>query len=117
MKKNQKIEKESQILVLGELDITLKIDFSEEDLEIKSKEEKNLKKYHKLKNLYDISSLSFIHKNEEIIKHIKFSSKNEIIKLLMIGNLNSENKAIIDYICFGAPIFSEEEAFFYDILD
>ena len=117
MKKNQKKEKESQILVLGELDITLKIDFSEEDLEIKSKEEKNLKKYHTLKNLYDISSLSFIHKNEEIIKHIKFSSKNEIIKLLMIGNLNSENKAIIDYICFGAPIFSEKEAFFYDILD
>ena len=117
MKKNLKIEKAPHILVLGELDITLKINFSEEDLEIKSDKENNHKKYHKLKNIYDISSLSFIHNNEEIIKHIKLSSKNELIKLLMIGNLNSENKAIIDYICFGAPIFSEKEAFFYDILD
>ena len=117
MKKNLKIEKAPHILVLGELDITLKINFSEEDLEIKSDKENNHKKYHKLKNIYDISSLSFIHNNGEIIKHIKLSSKNELIKLLMIGNLNSENKAIIDYICFGAPIFSEKEAFFYDILD
>ena len=45
MKKNQKIEKESQILVLGELDITLKINFSEEDLEIKSDKENNHKKW------------------------------------------------------------------------
>ena len=36
MKKNLKIEKAPHILVLGELDITLKINFSEEDLEIKS---------------------------------------------------------------------------------
>jgi hypothetical protein len=35
----------------------------------------------------------------------------------MIGNLNSEKMSIVDYICFGAPIFTEEEEFFYDILD
>ena len=123
MKKNQKIEKESTILALGELDITLKIDFKEEDLEIKSDEDnKNKgnsihKKYYKLRNLYEISSLSFLHKNDDVIKRIQLSSKNELIKLLMIGNLNSEKMSIVDYICFGAPIFTEEEEFFYDILD
>ena len=118
MKKIQKIEKESQILVLGELDIKLKIDFKDEDLEIKSEEKNNIhKKYYKLKNLYDISSLSFLHNNEEAINRIQLSSKNELIKLLMIGNLNIEKKSIIDYICFGAPVLTEEESFFYDILD
>ena len=79
MKKNQKIEKESTILALGELDITLKIDFKEEDLEIKSDEDnKNKgnpihKKYYKLRNLYEISSLSFLHKNDDVIKRIQLS--------------------------------------------
>ena len=120
MKKKQKIEKEPNILVLGELDIILKIDFKEDDLEIKSEEEKGNtmhKKYYKFKYLNDISSLSFIKQNEELIKRIQFSSNNELIKLLMIGNLNSEKRSIIDYICFGAPIFTEEESFFYEILD
>ena len=118
MKKIQKIEKESQILVLGELDIKLKIDFKDEDLEIKSEEKNNIhKKYYKLKNLYDISSLSFLHNNEEAINRIQLSSKNELIKLLMIGNLNIEKKSIIDYICFGFPVLTEEESFFYDLLD
>ena len=119
MKKNQKLEKESHILVLGELDIELKIDFKDEDLEIKSDDEEspNKKHYYKLKNLYDISSLSFIQDNFDLINRIQFSTKNELIKLLMIGNLNSENIGLIDYICFGAPIFTEEELFFSEILD
>ena len=119
MKKSQKFEKESHILVLGELDITLKINFKDEDLEIKSKDEKetNKKSYYKLKNLSEISSLSFIKDNKDLIHRIQFNSKNELIKLLMIGNLNSENIGIIDYICFGAPIFTGDESFFNDILD
>ena len=120
MKKNQKIEKDFKILVLGEFDITLKIDFKEEDLEMKSEEgNENIihKKYYKLKYLNDISSLSFIHKNENLIKHIQLSSKNELIKQLIIGNLNIGKMSIIDYICFGAPILTEEESFFYEILD
>ena len=115
------MKKESKkILVLGKLDIILKIDFREEDLLIKNEdddEERKNKRYYKLKNLSEISSLFFIHKNEEIMKRIQLTSKNNLIKLLIIGNLNSDKISIIDYISFGAPIFSEEEAFFNDILD
>ena len=119
MKKSQKLEKESHILVLGELDIILKIDFLDEDLQIKPEEEKisNKRHYYKLKDLSNISSLSFIRNNKELIHRIKLSSNNELIKLLMIGNLNSDNMGIIDYICFGGPIFTEKESFFNDILD
>ena len=117
--KNKKLEKESHILVLGELDITLKINFLDEDLQIKSEYEKISNKKHccQLKDLSDISSLSFIQYNKELINRIQFSSNNDLIKLLMIGNLNSENISIIDYICFGGPIFSKEESFFNNILD
>ena len=101
-----------KILVLGKLDIILKIDFREEDLLIKSEEDEKRKnkRYYKLKNLSEISSLFFIHKNDEIMKRIQLTSKNNLIKLLIIGNLNSDKISIIDYISFGAPIFSEEEA-------
>ena len=117
--KNKKLEKESHILVLDELDITLKINFLDEDLQIKSEYEKISNKKHccQLKDISDISSLSSIQYNKELINRIQFSSNNELIKLLMIGNLNSENISIIDYICFGGPIFSKEESFFNNILD
>ena len=120
MKKNQKPEKDpKKILVLGKLDITLKINFKEEDLLIKSDDDSIISKkhYYKLKNLSEISSLFFLHNNAELIKRIQLTSKNNLIKLLLIGNLNSEKMSIIDYIPFGAPIFTEEESFFNDILD
>ena len=119
MKKNHNIEKEFHILVLGELDITIKIDFCDEDLEMKFETEKisNKRHHYELKDISDISSLSFIQYNENLINRIQFSSNNDLIKLLMIGNLNSENISVIDYICFGSPIFTNNESFFNDILD
>jgi hypothetical protein len=62
------------LFTMGELDLIFRIDFKEEDLEIKSDEDnKNKgnsihKKYYKLRNLYEISSLSFLHKNNDVIK-------------------------------------------------
>ena len=117
MKKNQKFEKESTILALGELNITLKIDFKDEDLLKEQEEKTGQKKYYKLRHLTDLSSLSFLHKREDILKRFKLSSNNETIKLLLIGNQNIEKKSIIDYICFGAPIFINEEEYFNDVLD
>ena len=122
MKKNPKLEKESHILVLGELDIILKIDFKDEDLEIKSEDDSSIKKggpkkYYKFRHLNEISSLSFLQNNNDIINRIQLTSKKELIKLLLIGNRNSEKKSIIDYICFGAPIFEKDELFFNSFLD
>ena len=122
MKKNPKLEKESHILVLGELDIILKIDFKDEDLEIKPEDDSSIKKggpkkYYKFRHLNEISSLSFLQNNNDIINRIQLTSKKELIKLLLIGNRNSEKKSIIDYICFGAPIFEKDELFFNSFLD
>ena len=122
MKKNQKLDKESHILVLGELDIILKIDFKDEDLEIKPEDDSSIKKggpkkYYKFRHLNEISSLSFLQNNNDIINRIQLTSKKELIKLLLIGNRNSEKKSIIDYICFGAPIFEKDELFFNSFLD
>ena len=122
MKKNPKLEKESHILVLGELDIILKIDFKDEDLEIKPEDDSSIKKggpkkYYKFRHLNEISSLSFLQNNNDIINRIQLTSKKELIKLLLIGNRNSEKKSIIDYICFGAPIFEKDELFFDSFLD
>ena len=122
MKKNPKLEKESHILVLGELDIILKIDFKDEDLEIKPEDDSSIKKggpkkYYKFRHLNEISSLSFLQNNNDIINRIQLASKKELIKLLLIGNRNSEKKSIIDYICFGAPIFEKDELFFNSFLD
>ena len=122
MKKNPKLEKESHILVLSELDIILKIDFKDEDLEIKPEDDSSIKKggpkkYYKFRHLNEISSLSFLQNNNDIINRIQLTSKKELIKLLLIGNRNSEKKSIIDYICFGAPIFEKDELFFNSFLD
>ena len=122
MKKNPKLEKESHILVLGELDIILKIDFKDEDLEIKPEDDSSIKKggpkkYYKFRHLNEISSLSFLQNNNDIINRIQLTSKKELIKLLLIGNRNSEKKSTIDYICFGAPIFEKDELFFNSFLD
>jgi len=122
MKKNPKLEKESHILVLGELDIILKIDFKDEDLEIKPEDDSSIKKggpkkYYKFRHLNEISSLSFLQNNNDIINRIQLTSKKELIKLLLIGNRNSEKKSIIDYICFGSPIFEKDELFFNSFLD
>ena len=122
MKKNPKLDKESHILVLGELDIILKIDFKDEDLEIKPEDDSSIKKggpkkYYKFRHLNEISSLSFLQNNNDIINRIQLTSKKELIKLLLIGNRNSEKKSIIDYICFGAPIFEKDELFFNSFLD
>ena len=82
MKKNPKLEKESHILVLGELDIILKIDFKDEDLEIKPEDDSSIKKggpkkYYKFRHLNEISSLSFLQNNNDIINRIQLTSKKE----------------------------------------
>ena len=123
MKKCQsiKISKDSPVFKIVILDIILKIEFHDEDLEIKeqnnSENQNNEKKYYKLEDLKDIKSLSFIHKNEEILKRFHLKANNEFLRLLLIGSQNMEKQSLVDYICFNIPKFEEEEEFFNDVLD
>ncbi len=118
MKKNQKASKENSTFTIGELNIILKIDFRDEDLEIKDKaENKSEKQYYKLKDLNEIKSLSFLDKREDILKRFQLKTNNEILKLLLIGSKNMAKQGLIDYVCFNIPKFEEEEEFFNDVLD
>ena len=118
MKKNQKAPKENPTFTIGELNIILNIDFRDEDLEIKNNSENSSEKqFHKLEELTEIKSLSFLHKKEEILKRFRLETKNEMLKLLLIGSKNMEKQGLIDYICFNIPRFEEDEEFFNDVLD
>ena len=113
MKKNQKVSKENPTFTIGELNIILKIDFRDEDLEIKDNSENSSEKqFHKLEELTEIKSLSFLHKKEEILKRFRLETKNEMLKLLLIGSKNMEKQGLIDYICFNIPRFEEDEEYY-----
>ena len=117
MKKNQKSSKESPTFTIGELNIILKIDFRDEDLLIKDNSENNEKNYYKLEDLTEIKSLSFLHKNENVLKRFQLETANEMLRLLLIGSQNMEKQTLIDYVCINIPTFSGEEKFFNDVLD
>ena len=112
-KKNQ--IKSPQVFTLGELDLTLSINFKDEDLEKKS-ESGNEKEYYNIMDFEGIKDLSFLKDNKKIMNRVKISSKHEILKLLLIGNKNREKPSLIDYIPLGFPEFQEDEKFFNDIL-
>ena len=117
--KQKPIKEQAPVFTIGELDLILKIDFRDQDLEKKDQEKTENKddKYYKLEDLTDIKSLSFLHKNEEVLKRFQVQSKNEILRLLLIGNQNMSQPTQIDYICMGMPKFEGEEEFFNDVLD
>ena len=123
MKKNQQKQKAqgggTPLFIMGELDLLLKIDFKDEDLEVVNENAEEGEKYTKLdlEELSEIKSLKFLEKNEKVIERFQVKPKNEMLKLLLVGNMNSSQKTPIDYICFGRPTFQDEEEFFNDVLD
>jgi len=123
MKKHQQKQKAqgggTPLFIMGELDLLLKIDFKDEDLDVKNEnaEEGEKNKKLELEDLKEIKSLKFLEKNDKVIDRFQVKPKNEMLKLLLVGNMNSSQKTPIDYICFGRPAFVEEEEFFNDVLD
>ena len=125
--KKKKQEKNPTVFSIGQLDLTLSIDFKDEDLEIKESQNEgennqeqnnNQKKYYNIEDFNNIKDLSFLKDNKNALKRFKITSKNEMLKLLLFGNLNREKKCQIEYICNNCPKFEEEEEkFFKDILN
>ena len=127
MKKKQHKKVASQdnsqkVFTMGKLDLTLKIDFRDEDL-VENNEggeepsNQNGKTTKNFEDLNAIKDLDFIKNNKKLLNRIKVTSQNEMIKLLLIGNKNSKKKYKIDHICYGFPQFQEEEKFFSKILE
>mgnify|MGYP006873043318 FL=1 len=123
MKKHQQKQKGqgggTPLFIMAELDLVLKIDFKDEDLEVANENGEEGEKFNKLDldELTEIKSLKFLQKNDKIIDRFQVKPKNEMLKQLIIGNMNSSQKTPIDYICFGRPTFQDEEEFFNDVLD
>ena len=130
MKKSQKkneVHKIPLVFTIGELDLTLHIDFRDEDLEIReegkdnsgqnNEQQENDKKYYDLEELTELKQLSFLKENKTTLNRFKVKSKNEVLKLFLLGNKNSEKKCQIEYICFGFPKFEGDEDFFNNVLD
>ena len=122
--KKKKQEKNPSVFSIGKLDLTLSIDFKDEDLEKKEsegenkqEENKNQKNYYNIEDFNNIKDLSFLKENKKILKRFKVKSKNEMLKLLLFGNLNREKKCQIEYISINIPKFEGEEEFFKDILN
>ena len=122
MKKNQQKQKAqgggTPLFIMGELDLLLKIDFKDEDLvAVNKNSDEEEKTKLEFDDLTEIKSLKFLEKNEKLIDRFQVKPKNEMLKLLLVGNMNSSPKTPIDYICFGRPTFQDEEEFFNDVLD
>ena len=118
MKKSKIASKDFPSFTIGELNLILHIDFLDEDLEKKDKENNSEEKeYYQLEELTEIKSLSFLHKNENILNRFQLKTKNEMLKLLLIGSQNMEKQTQIDYVCINLPTFKDEEEFFNDVLD
>ena len=123
--KKKKQEKNPSVFSIGQLDLILSIDFKDEDLEIKenqnegenSQADNNQKNYYNIEDFNNIKDLSFLKDNKKVLKRFKIKSKNEMLKLLLFGNLNREKKCQIEYICNNCPKFEGEEEFFKDILN
>jgi hypothetical protein len=111
---NKKKEKNSDIVNLfafGYLDLTLIIEFYENDL--KDREGKKIK----IEDINDISKLDFIKDNKKLINRIQVESENDFIKQFLLLNKMSKGKKQIEFFPFYSPQFNGNNQFFRKIFD
>ena len=111
---NKKKEKSSDIVNLfafGYLDLTLIIEFYENDL--KDREGKKIK----IVDINDISKLEFIKDNKKLINRIQVESENDFIKQFLLLNKMPKGKRQIEFFPFYSPQFNGNNQFFRKIFD
>ena len=111
--KKDKEEKNSEskptILSTGIIDLTFRINFSDEDLERKEESENNeninnTKSYYSIHDFKKISDLEFIKDRKEIWDKIQLIPNNTTLKHLLLANVMRKKKVITEYIGFGRPV-------------
>ena len=112
-------EQSSTLFTMGELDLTLKIEFKKDDLERSesSSDKESNKEPYKLEELKELKDLSFLSDNEELWEKIQIKAGNENINSILLGNKNTKKRCKVEYICFGRPVFKDDEEFFDEIFD
>ena len=99
------------MFAFGYLDLTLIIEFYENDL--KDREGKKIK----IVDINDISKLEFIKDNKKLINRIQVESENDFIKQFLLLNKMSKGKKQIEFFPFYSPQFNGNNQFFRKIFD
>jgi hypothetical protein len=110
-KKKEKTSDIANLFAFGYLDLTLIIEFYENDL--KDREGKKIK----IEDINDISKLEFIKDNKKLINRIQVESENDFIKQFLLLNKMSKGKKQIEFFPFYSPQFNGNNQFFRKIFD
>ena len=137
-KKIQKIIKETKnkpeqkfsILSMGYIDLTFKIEFTDEDLEIKNinntekenkennKENENKQKlFYNINDFHQLKDLDFLKERKNIWDKFQLIPNSTTLEHLLISNILPKGNIDIEYIGFGYPGFDEGEEFFEEIFE
>ena len=106
-------------LSTGIIDLTFKINFSDEDLIIKddNEEEKKSISYYDIDNFKTISDLEFLKDRKEVWDKFQLIPNNYTLKHLLLANILRKKNVVTEYIGFGRPGFTGNEEFFEEIFN
>ena len=119
-KNDQKEKKESlqSILSMGLIDLTFKIEFSDEDLEIRDESQENKtenKSYYNIDDFKTLGDLQFLKDRKKVWDKFQLIPNNTTLEHLLFANHLRKKQNITEYIGFGRPYFKDDEEFFEDI--
>ena len=115
-KKSEEKESSPLILSMGIIDITLRIEFSNEDLEI-DQENQSEKKYYDIKNFRALRDLQFLKERKKIWDKFQLIPNSTTLQHLLLSNCIRKKNVITEYIGFGRPSFTDDEEFFEEIFN
>ena len=121
-KKMTEDKKESppSILSMGIIDLTLKINFDDEDLKKNENNEENKSQaslYYNIDDFKSISDLEFLKDRRELWDKFQLIPNNSTLEHLLLANILRKKKVITEYVGFGRPGFTDREEFFEKIFD
>ena len=119
-KNDQKEKKESlpSILSMGLINLTFKIEFSDEDLEIRDESQENKtenKSYYNIEDFKTLGDLQFLKDRKKVWDKFQLIPNNTTLENLLFANHLRKKQNITEYIGFGRPCFKDDEEFFEDI--
>ena len=121
-KKMTEDKKESypSILSTGIIDLTLKINFTDEDLKKNDNNEENKSQdspYYNIDDFKSISDLEFLKDRRELWDKFQLIPNNSTLEHLLLANILRKKKVITEYVGFGRPGFTDREEFFEEIFN
>ena len=119
IKQNESNDLSASILSIGIIDITLKIEFTKNDLKIieENSNDNNSTSYYNIEDFKSIKDLQFLENRKEIWDKFELIPNNTTLEHILLANFLRKKKVITEYIGFGAPSFTDDEKFFEPIFE